>query len=87
MTDKGFTLDMTIPGMREAVAFAVLESRLKMAIHFKRTDSYALQASRGWAEKVGYPNPNFRTMKQALAFVEDVNKQIQEANSATPAAE
>lgn len=82
MADKSFMLDMNIPGMREAVAFTVLESRLRLAISFKRTDSYALQAARGWAEKVGYPNPNFRTMKQAKAFVDEVLKQMEDARNA-----
>lgn len=70
--DTGFTIDMTIPGMRRLVALKVLRSRLNMAIHFRRTDSFALEAARGWALKV-YPSERpkrFTTMKQALAWVE-----------------
>lgn len=88
MTDKGFTLDMTIPGMREAVAFAVLRSRLRLSIHFKRTDSIALHAAREWAEKLKYPK-KINTTKQALEFVEEVIAQVEAANkeaaSGTPA--
>ena len=74
--DKGFMIDMTIPGVKEAVAMAVLQSRLKMAIHFKRTDAFALQSARNWAARFEHPNPNFKTMKQAKAWVDSVVENI-----------
>jgi hypothetical protein len=68
----GFTIDMTIPGMRRLVALKVLKSRLQMAVHFRRTDAFALESARGWALKE-HPKDRpkrFSTMKQALAWVE-----------------
>ena len=73
MTDEGFMIDMTVPGVRRAVALAVIRSRLKMATHFKRTDSLALEAARQHAfkeETLVAPKGQFKTMKQALAWVE-----------------
>ena len=73
MVDEGFTIDMTIPGMRRKVALTVLKHRLGMAIHFRKTDSYALYAAREWAlkeEPKNRPKTEFKTMKQALAWVE-----------------
>lgn len=72
MTDEGFTIDMTIPGMRRLVALKVLKSRLGMAVHFRRTDAFALEAARGWAlkEEPKLRPKRFSTMKQALDWVE-----------------
>jgi hypothetical protein len=72
-TNEGFTIDMTQPGMRRKVALTVLKHRLGMAIHFRKTDSYALAMARQWAlqaEPKDRPKTEFKTMKQALAWVE-----------------
>jgi len=88
MADEGFTIDMTIPGMRRKVALTVLKHRLEMAIHFRRTDAMALHAARGWAmkeEPKNRPKVEFRTMKQALAWVQsEVAKFEENQNDTTP---
>jgi len=67
---EGFIIDMTVPGRKRQVALVVLRGRLKMATHFKRTDTMALHAARGWAAKEENPPPYFKTMRQALVWVE-----------------
>jgi len=88
MADEGFTIDMTIPGMRRKVALTVLKHRLGMAIHFHKTDSYALEMARQWSmkeEPKNRPKVEFRTMKQALAWVEsEVAKFEENQNDTTP---
>lgn len=51
------------------IAMRTLRVRLRFAIRAGRTDSHALHAARGWAERVGYKG-GMKTMKQALRFVE-----------------
>lgn len=51
------------------IAMRTLRVRLRFAIRAGRTDSAALHAARGWAERVGYTG-GMKTMKQALRFVE-----------------
>jgi hypothetical protein len=53
---------------RERIAMVSLKGRLSYAIRIKRTDSFALTAARGWAARQGVEP--FKTMKQALAWVE-----------------
>lgn len=80
MTDnKGFMIDMRKEGMKEAVALTVLRSRFKMAIHFGRTDSFALQQCRTMAANWGYRERPMKTMKQALAWVEEMLEPLEEA--------
>lgn len=82
--DGGFTIDMKQPGARHFVAMNVLKSRLNMGIHFRRTDAYALHSARGWAEKLAKergqkPPVHFKTMKQALTWVESELEAIAKA--------
>jgi hypothetical protein len=51
------------------LAMRTLRVRLRFAIRAGRTDSFALQSARGWAEKAGYTG-SLKTMKQALRWVE-----------------
>lgn len=58
------------PAWRRPVAMIALRGRLQLAIRLKKTDRYALEAARGWAGLAGFEGANFRTMKEALAWVE-----------------
>ena len=51
------------PDIRQRLAMIALKGRLGFSIRSGRTDAFALQAARGWA------GINFRTTKQALAWV------------------
>lgn len=86
MTDSGFTIDMTQPGVRRAVALAVIRSRLKMSLHFRRADSFALQSARAWAlkeETLVSPGNSLRTTKQALTWVEKEIEAQEKKNAET----
>ncbi|QNN98069.1 hypothetical protein SEA_FEDE_21 [Microbacterium phage Fede] len=69
MSDKGFIITNIDEGKRDAIAFAVIKARLKIAIMVGRTDQPALHRARTLAEKYNYPG-NIKTMKQALRMCE-----------------
>ncbi|QKY80382.1 hypothetical protein SEA_PABST_24 [Microbacterium phage Pabst] len=70
MSNKGFIINNPgDPETRKRIALLTLRAKLKLAIRFGRTDSYALQNARMWAVKLGIKS-NTKTMKQNLRWIE-----------------
>lgn len=68
MADAVMITDIT-GDRRQYLAMITLRARFKMGIQLKRTDSHALQATRGWMDKKGFVGGR-KTMNQCLRWVE-----------------